>query len=272
MDTQKLLGEVAGQLLSGAIEVVDLSAVLGPDTPLIKLPPDLAVDTPKIEIHKISAYDKNGPWWAWNWLKLGEHSGTHFDAPIHWITGKDYADGATDTIPVQELRRPGQRHRLLARKRRPTHDFLLTVDHIKAWEAKHGAINPGEWVVMRTDWYKRNGSRSRVPQRQRDRPAHARPDRRGDRISDRQGHHRLGQRDDRHRRRQGRRHGAALPGAQPDAQGQPLRPRQPLQSRPAAAEGRDPDRRAAEDRARHRQPDPRAGAGAEEAERGGGRR
>ena len=36
------------------------------------------------------------------------------------------------------------------------------------------------------------------------------------------------------------------------------------QPRQAAAEGRDPDRRAAEDRERHRQPDPRAGAGAEE--------
>ena len=81
--------------------MVDLSAVLGPDTPLIKLPPELAVDTPKIEIHAISAYDKNGPFWAWNWLKLGEHSGTHFDAPQHWITGKDYPDGATDTIPVR---------------------------------------------------------------------------------------------------------------------------------------------------------------------------
>jgi len=68
MDTQKLLGEFATQLLSGEIEVVDLSAVLGPDTPLIKLPPELAVDTPKVEIHAISAYDKNGPWWAWNWL------------------------------------------------------------------------------------------------------------------------------------------------------------------------------------------------------------
>src|SRR5690242_1500845 len=78
MDTQKLLGELAGQLLSGGIEVVDLSAVLGPETPLIKLPPDFAVDTPAIEIHTISQYDKNGPFWAWNWLKLGEHSGTHF--------------------------------------------------------------------------------------------------------------------------------------------------------------------------------------------------
>ena len=151
MDTQKLLGEFATQLLSGAIEVVDLSAVLGPDTPLIKLPPELAVDTPKVEIHAISAYDKNGPWWAWNWLKLGEHSGTHFDAPIHWISGKDYADGSTDTLAVQKLVGPVNVIDC-SKEAAADPDFLLTVDHIKAWEAKHGAINPGEWVVMRTDW------------------------------------------------------------------------------------------------------------------------
>jgi kynurenine formamidase len=157
MDTQKLLGEVASQLLSGAIKVVDLSAPLGPDTPLIKLPPELAVDTPKVEIHAISKYDKNGPWWAWNWLKLGEHSGTHFDAPHHWISGKDYPDGSTDTLPVQKLVGPVNVLDF-SNEAAADPDFLLTVDHIKAWEAKHGAINPGEWVVMRTDWDRRNGS------------------------------------------------------------------------------------------------------------------
>jgi len=40
MDTQKLLGEVAGQLLSGAIQVVDLSA---PDAE--RLPPPEALRT-----------------------------------------------------------------------------------------------------------------------------------------------------------------------------------------------------------------------------------
>jgi len=35
-------------------------------------------------------------------------------------------------------------------------DFLLTPEHVKAWEADHGDINPGEWVVMRTDWDKRS--------------------------------------------------------------------------------------------------------------------
>ena len=157
MDTKNLLGEIAAKLLSGGIEVVDLTAPLGPDTPLIKLPPDLAVDTPKVEIHNISNYDKNGPWWSWNWLKVGEHSGTHFDAPIHWISGKDYADGTTETLPVQKLVGPVNVIDC-SKESAADADFLLTVDHIKAWEAKHGAINPGEWVVMRTDWDRRNGS------------------------------------------------------------------------------------------------------------------
>jgi hypothetical protein len=82
----------------------------GPETPLIKLPPQIGLNTPQVEIHTISHYDDKGPFWAWNWLKLGEHSGTHFDAPQHWITGKDYPDGATDTIPPQNFvgPRPGQ--------------------------------------------------------------------------------------------------------------------------------------------------------------------
>jgi len=81
--TNQVLRDLAAGLLDGSVEVIDCSGVLGPDTPLLKLPPELAKDTPKIEIHKISEYDQDGPFWAWNWLKLGEHSGTHFDAPHH---------------------------------------------------------------------------------------------------------------------------------------------------------------------------------------------
>ena len=100
----------------------------GPKTPLIKLPPEIGKNTPPIEVHAISHYDKDGPFWAWNWLKLGEHSGTHFDAPVHWITGKDYPDGTTDTHPGARIssRRPvssiaqgsGDRTRFSAHRRR----------------------------------------------------------------------------------------------------------------------------------------------------------
>jgi isatin hydrolase len=157
MDTTRTLSELAGHLLSGGIEIIDLTGPLGPDTPLLKLPPELAVDTPKIEVHKISAYDENGPWWAWNWVKLGEHSGTHFDAPHHWITGRDFADGATDTIPVGNFVAPVNVIDCSEAVAADA-DFLLTADGVRAWEAEHGAIQPGEWVVLRSDWHKRNGS------------------------------------------------------------------------------------------------------------------
>jgi kynurenine formamidase len=154
MTSATVLDNLGAMLLSGKIEVVDCTGTLGPDTPLLKLPPDFAVDTPKIEIHKISEYDQAGPFWAWNWLKVGEHSGTHFDAPHHWITGKDYADGYTDTLPVQKLIAPVNVLDF-SKECAADPDFLLTVAHIQAWEEKHGAINAGEWVVLRSDWDKR---------------------------------------------------------------------------------------------------------------------
>ena len=155
MSANSVLENLGAMLLSGGVEVVDLTAPLGPDTPLLKLPPDFAKDTPKIEVHRISEYDQDGPFWAWNWLKIGEHSGTHFDAPHHWITGKDYADGYTDTIPMQRLVAPVNVIDC-SKEVAANPDFLLTADGVKAWEQKHGAIKAGEWVVMRSDWDTRN--------------------------------------------------------------------------------------------------------------------
>lgn len=154
MNAAQTLGNLASLLVSGDVRVVDLSGPLGPNTPLLKLPPDFAKDTPKIEVHKISEYDKDGPFWAWNWLKIGEHSGTHFDAPHHWITGREFADGYTDTIPPQNFVAPLNVIDCSAEVA-TNPDFLLDAAGVKAWEAKHGAIGAGEWVVMRSDWDKR---------------------------------------------------------------------------------------------------------------------
>jgi kynurenine formamidase len=154
MTATDVLDSLGALLLSGGVKVVDCSGTLGPATPLLKLPPDFARDTPKIEIHRISEYDQDGPFWAWNWLKLGEHSGTHFDAPHHWITGKDYPDGYTDTLPVQRLIAPVNVLDFSA-ECAANPDFLLTIDHVTAWEGQYGAINAGEWVVLRSDWDRR---------------------------------------------------------------------------------------------------------------------
>lgn len=157
MTGNQLLTELGSALLSGAVDVVDLTAPLGPQTPLIKLPPQIGKNTPAIEIHAISKYDKDGPFWAWNWLKLGEHSGTHFDAPVHWITGKDHLNNTTDTIPANNFVAPVCVIDCSAECAKDV-DFLLTVDGVKAWEKQHGDIPAGCWVLMRSDWYKRNTS------------------------------------------------------------------------------------------------------------------
>jgi len=154
--SQDIVKDLGAALLSVKIEVVDCSGVLGPDTPILYLPPDFAKNTPHVEIHKISEYDEDGPFFAWNWLKLGEHSGTHFDAPHHWITGKDYEDGYTDTLDVQRLVAPVNVIDKSAECAADA-DYLLTVDDVTAWEAEHGDIGTGEWVVLRSDWDQRAG-------------------------------------------------------------------------------------------------------------------
>jgi kynurenine formamidase len=149
-----LLAEFAAAIASGAIRVVDLTQTLQPSTPVIQLPPPLAQSRP-FTMEEISRYDERGPAWYWNNLSLGEHTGTHFDAPVHWITGKEYGDGATDTIAVRRFIAPAC---VIDCSKQAAADekFLLQPAHIETWEAEHGRIPNGAWVLMRTDWSKRS--------------------------------------------------------------------------------------------------------------------
>ena len=73
MSTNTVLTDFAAALLSGSIKIVDLTAPLGPDTPVIYLPPQIGKNTPAVKVHELSHYDQNGPFWAWNWLELGQN-------------------------------------------------------------------------------------------------------------------------------------------------------------------------------------------------------
>ena len=148
-----LLAQFASALASGSIRVVDLTQTLKPSTPVIGLPPPIAPSNP-FTIEQISRYDDKGPAWYWNNISMGEHTGTHFDAPAHWVTGKDYPDGFTDTIHVQRLVAPAV---VIDCSKEAAADerFTLKPDHLLAWEEQHGRIPDGAWVLMRTDWSKR---------------------------------------------------------------------------------------------------------------------
>ena len=145
--------QLAADLASGRVRVVDLTQTLGPSTPVIGLPSIFAA-SPGVTIDVISRYDERGPAWYWNTLRLGEHTGTHFDAPVHWITGRDLADNACDTIPAGRFIGPAAVIDVTADVARDP-DFLLTTDRIKAWETRHGRIPAGAWVLLRTGWSRR---------------------------------------------------------------------------------------------------------------------
>jgi len=138
---------------TGKIRVVDLTQTLSPEFPHISLPPEMGQAWP-FRIEEVSRYDERGPAWYWNNFSCGEHTGTHFDAPIHWISGKDLPQNATDSIPPERFIGPACVVDC-SRESASDPDFLLTKKQLLAWEKQHGRIPPRAWVLMRTDWSKR---------------------------------------------------------------------------------------------------------------------
>ena len=148
-----LLTQLVAELNAGTLKVVDLTQPLGPDTPVIGLPPIFA-SSPGVSLEVISRFDDRGPAWYWNTIRMGEHTGTHFDAPIHWITGKDLPQNACDTIPAKQFVGPACVIDVTVDVERNP-DFLLMPAHVAAWEGTHGRIPPGSWVLLRSGWSKR---------------------------------------------------------------------------------------------------------------------
>jgi len=150
-----VLVRLVNDLADGALRVVDLTQPLGPATPVIGLPKIFAA-SPGVTIEQISRYDAGGPAWYWNTIRFGEHTGTHFDAPVHWISGKDLPDNATDSIPPWRFVGPACVIDV-SREVDSDPDFLLTPGRIADWEAENGRIPPGSWVLLRTGWSSRIG-------------------------------------------------------------------------------------------------------------------
>src|SRR6266542_3691199 len=131
-----VLPALVDSLASGSVEVIDLTQPLSEDTPLIRLPRPF-VNPPGWKQHELSRYDERGPAWYWNSFEGGEHVGTHLDAPIHWVTGRDKDD--VSTIPPRNLVGPASVLDLSDRVAADP-DFLLSVDDVKAFERLHGPL------------------------------------------------------------------------------------------------------------------------------------
>jgi kynurenine formamidase len=148
MKSLSALGSLLAGVGSGAIEMVDLTAPLSERTPVIRLPSDHGQAWP-FERQLISRYDAAGPTAYWNNIRLSEHTGTHFDAPVHWISGRDHDD--VSRVPPRRLLGPAAVLDCSAQAAADP-DFLLQREHVEAWQAAHGPLPDGGWLLLRTGW------------------------------------------------------------------------------------------------------------------------
>jgi kynurenine formamidase len=86
-------------------------------------------------------------------LTMSEHTGTHMDAPLHFIA-KGPAHYGIDKVPLERL---AGRAATITAPELPS-GGLLTVAHIREWEEKHGQIEEGDRVLVRYGWDQRWGT------------------------------------------------------------------------------------------------------------------
>lgn len=145
------LGAVApllAALAAGDIDVVDLTTPLSSRTPALVLP-DPFVNLDDFSLEEVSAYNEPGPFWKHQNIRTGEHIGTHLDAPVHWISGRD----GKDVSQIEPARLTGRAVVLdFSAQAAADPDFLVDVEHLEGWQAEHGAFEAGDWLLFRTGW------------------------------------------------------------------------------------------------------------------------
>ncbi len=143
----RLLEDLIARLADGRIEVIDLTTPLSEQTVNIVLPPDHGQPWPFAR-EVISRYDDRGRDVYWNNMRLSEHTGTHFDAPVHWRSGADLDD--VSKVPPSRLIAPAAVLDFTTQASADA-DFLLQRRDVERWEKDHGPL-PNGWILLRTGW------------------------------------------------------------------------------------------------------------------------
>jgi kynurenine formamidase len=120
----------------GFSQVVFLSHVIGHGTPVF--PGD-----PPVEIRQVSNIEREG--YYLQSLTVGEQTGTHWAAPVHFHSGQ----AAADELDPADFFHPATVIDVRAAAAGDP-DFTLGVAEIEQWEAAHGPIPPRGAVIMWT--------------------------------------------------------------------------------------------------------------------------
>lgn len=95
------------------------------------------------------------------WI-IDEHTGTHFDAPPHFVPPPDSGlpwagPGGTETgekVPLGDLMGPAAVLDVteLAGAGAPGESPWITPEHVQRWEECHGRLEPGDVALLHTGW------------------------------------------------------------------------------------------------------------------------
>ena len=147
-----VLGLVAGAAASAPAQAADLTAVRLDTLRLVNLshvndPATTPIfpGDPEFTLTTAATVEQDG--YYLQYVKEGEHTGTHWGAPRHF-----HVDGlAADDLDPNDFYLPAVRIDV-RHKASADPDYGLTVADLKAWEDKYGRIPAGAAVVLWTGW------------------------------------------------------------------------------------------------------------------------
>ncbi|MGX6607392.1 cyclase family protein [Micromonosporaceae bacterium Da 78-11] len=132
-------GPGSGPVRLDQLRLISLSHVNDPSTTAV-YPGD-----PPFELDTVATVADDG--YYLQFVKGGEHTGTHWGAPGHFNAGEPLADD----LDVQDLFLPAVKIDVRAQCARDA-DYQVTIADIAAWERRHGRIADESMVIIWTGW------------------------------------------------------------------------------------------------------------------------
>src|SRR4051812_19949559 len=108
-------------------------------------PPNVYPGDPPFELETTATTPDNG--FFLQFVKEGEHPGTHWGAPGHFNEGQPLAD----ELDLEALFLPAVKIDVRAQSAANA-DYEVTIADIKAWERRHGRIPDESMVIIWTGW------------------------------------------------------------------------------------------------------------------------
>src|SRR4051794_6867445 len=135
------------RLAKGFRDVHDLTHTFTPKTPVFPAFKPIQIK-PRFSITKDGFFA--------NEITFDEHTGTHMDAPVHFVQGAATAD----TLPVGKFVAPLAVISIEDRAAKNP-DATVSVDDVLAWEKRYGRLPTGVFVAMYSGWGARIGDAAR---------------------------------------------------------------------------------------------------------------